>query len=507
MRDLIAIDYNEAQPTAYSCGVLGNHNAQPMSITPPDSLSTADYYRIVFDDGLNTYYSEQLTVIPFEFTLVEDVTINSLVKMWVEGYKSNGSYIDKSLAATLTFTGPRASGPPVDINGSASGLVIEVAKNSAARHGHANILSIGKLTEDDDGKPLYDGEPISGGADTIIVDTEAELNELYPTPADGLDAIVTKYVTNTQGAHISTGFYSNIYLNFLIEDNYNTTGILICTNGTFGDYTGAISVVFSVDGAELGLAESQPVIFVSLDDAELAYIKVFSLMEYEDLQLLTGWNFVGLSDDENITVTPIAEEDVPLLEDCDVEWAANGNIFFSTEPWKYDSATFYSLNGNWVKGSRESVKGETAVFPLFRGISDNGVNTAVFLSNLTNYNLSKAGYLRPMGWLELVTCKESNTSGTWFDFRRNWYIPSETANTNEAVSAALALSITNWYANATVWFPAIDNVIVELDGSYSAETSTPRWTGVITIRNTVDPTKSYTETFTREIEVQFGNPN
>lgn len=150
MRDLIEIDFNEAQKTPYECGRLGEHNAQPMSVTPPEELDGADYYRVVFDDGMNPVYSGQLTAAPFAFTLAQEITEKSPVKMWVEGYKSDASYIGKSRAATLVFGGPRASGEPSLQDTEPRGLLLELlaakdlANGAAGDATDAALLANGK---------------------------------------------------------------------------------------------------------------------------------------------------------------------------------------------------------------------------------------------------------------------------------------------------------------------------------------------------------------------------
>lgn len=170
MRELITIDFNEAQKTPYDCGRLGEHNAQPMSVTPPEELDGADYYRVVFDDGMNPVYSGQLTAAPFAFTLAQEITEKSPVKMWVEGYKSDASYIGKSRAATLVFGGPRASGEPSLQDTEPRGLLIELlaakdAADEAAEYANdAGIEALSKASAANDARIAANGAASSSNA-------------------------------------------------------------------------------------------------------------------------------------------------------------------------------------------------------------------------------------------------------------------------------------------------------------------------------------------------------
>lgn len=55
----INIDLNVEQAPVYA-GIVGEHNARELLITPPVELLTADYFRAVFGFTPNSVYTEKI---------------------------------------------------------------------------------------------------------------------------------------------------------------------------------------------------------------------------------------------------------------------------------------------------------------------------------------------------------------------------------------------------------------------------------------------------------------
>ena len=226
----------------YDCeaGIVGEHNATELIITPPAIMPDEAVYRLCFEPGGVSEIIPKMSDGTLAYPLPAAVTATAFCCMTLIGYIGN-EQVYKSRMVQLHFC--RAADGDADIDPQQPGIVAEVNRNTAARHSHENKSVIDLLTADDTGTLLYDGKVIGGGGSTgselFIVNVQAQ---------SGADAytITSHDKTYTQ---IDEAYKAGkqVWTAFTITDE-NTTYLIPLVFATETDYEFSMFVgaVFSV---------------------------------------------------------------------------------------------------------------------------------------------------------------------------------------------------------------------------------------------------------------------
>lgn len=161
----------------YDCeaGIIGEHYATELIVTPPAIMPTEAVYRLCFEPGGLSEIILQTTDGAFSYPLPSAVTATPYCCVTLIGYVGS-EQIYKSRMVRLHFSQTADGDNSIDLQ--QPGIVDEVNQNTAARHGHDNKSVIDLLTADDTGTLLYDGKVIGGGGSTeselFIVNVQAQ---------------------------------------------------------------------------------------------------------------------------------------------------------------------------------------------------------------------------------------------------------------------------------------------------------------------------------------------
>ena len=161
----------------YDCeaGIVGEHNATELIITPPAIMPDETVYRLCFEPGGVSEIISKRSDGTLAYPLPAAVTATAFCCVTLIGYIGN-EQVYKSRMVQLHFC--RAADGDADIDPQQPGIVAEVNQNTAARHSHDNKPVIDLLTADDTGTLLYDGKAIGGGGSTgaelFIVNVQAQ---------------------------------------------------------------------------------------------------------------------------------------------------------------------------------------------------------------------------------------------------------------------------------------------------------------------------------------------
>ena len=157
----------------YDCeaGIIGEHYATELIVTPPAIMPTEAVYRLCFEPGGLSEIILQTTDGAFSYPLPSAVTATPHCCVTLIGYVGS-EQIYKSRMVRLHFSQTADGDSSIDLQ--QPGIVDEVNRNTAvalvaARHGHDNKSVIDLLTADDTGTLLYDGKVIGGGASDFII--------------------------------------------------------------------------------------------------------------------------------------------------------------------------------------------------------------------------------------------------------------------------------------------------------------------------------------------------
>ena len=152
----------------YDCeaGIIGEHYATELVVTPPAIMPTEAVYRLCFEPGGLSEIILQTTDGAFSYPLPSAVTATPYCCVTLIGYVGS-EQIYKSRMVRLHFSQTADGDSSIDLQ--QPGIVDEVNRNTAARHGHDNKSVIDLLTADDTGTLLYDGKVIGGGASDFII--------------------------------------------------------------------------------------------------------------------------------------------------------------------------------------------------------------------------------------------------------------------------------------------------------------------------------------------------
>ena len=166
----------------YDCeaGIVGEHNATELIITPPAIMPDEAVYRLCFEPGGVSEIIPKMSDGTLAYPLPAAVTATAFCCMTLIGYIGN-EQVYKSRMVQLHFC--RAADGDADIDPQQPGIIAEVNRNTAARHSHENKSVIDLLTADDTGTLLYDGKVIGGGGSTgselFIVNVQAQAGAEY----------------------------------------------------------------------------------------------------------------------------------------------------------------------------------------------------------------------------------------------------------------------------------------------------------------------------------------
>lgn len=159
----------------YDCeaGIIGEHYATELIVTPPAIMPTEAVYRLCFEPGGLSEIILQTTDGAFSYPLPSAVTATPYCCVTLIGYVGS-EQIYKSRMVRLHFSQTADGDSSIDLQ--QPGIVDEVNRNTAARHTHANKSALDRLS-DADGKLQFDGKEISGGGGAA---TAADVNYELP---------------------------------------------------------------------------------------------------------------------------------------------------------------------------------------------------------------------------------------------------------------------------------------------------------------------------------------
>ena len=151
----------------YDCeaGIIGEHYATELIVTPPAIMPTEAVYRLCFEPGGLSEIISQTTDGAFSYPLPSAVTATPYCCVTLIGYVGS-EQIYKSRMVRLHFS--QTADGDNSIDPQQPGIVDEVNQNTAARHSHANKAVLDLLSESD-GKPTYNGEALGGGASDFVI--------------------------------------------------------------------------------------------------------------------------------------------------------------------------------------------------------------------------------------------------------------------------------------------------------------------------------------------------
>ena len=152
----------------YDCeaGIIGEHYATELIVTPPAIMPTEAVYRLCFEPGGLSEIILQTTDGAFSYPLPSAVTATPYCCVTLIGYVGS-EQIYKSRMVRLHFSQTADGDSSIDLQ--QPGIVDEVNRNTAARHSHSNKAVLDKFAESKDGKPTYDGEALGGGAGDFVI--------------------------------------------------------------------------------------------------------------------------------------------------------------------------------------------------------------------------------------------------------------------------------------------------------------------------------------------------
>lgn len=168
----------------YDCeaGIIGEHYATELIVTPPAIMPTEAVYRLCFEPGGLSEIILQTTDGAFSYPLPSAVTATPYCCVTLIGYVGN-EQIYKSRMVRLHFSQTADGDSSIDLQ--QPGIVDEVNRNTAARHSHENKAVIDLLTADDTGTLLYNGKTVTGASNlTIGMTVEGDGEKFKVTSCD-----------------------------------------------------------------------------------------------------------------------------------------------------------------------------------------------------------------------------------------------------------------------------------------------------------------------------------
>ena len=203
----------------YDCeaGIIGEHYATELIVTPPAIMPTEAVYRLCFEPGGLSEIILQTTDGAFSYPLPSAVTATPYCCVTLIGYVGS-EQIYKSRMVRLHFSQTADGDSSIDLQ--QPGIVDEVNRNTAARHTHANKSVLDRLS-DADGKLQFDGKEISGGggastAEDISYTLSEDVQTTFPdivelesdTVKSGLDVAMYYAIAGMFAKYISCNLQS-----------------------------------------------------------------------------------------------------------------------------------------------------------------------------------------------------------------------------------------------------------------------------------------------------------
>lgn len=214
----------------YDCeaGIIGEHYATELIVTPPAIMPTEAVYRLCFEPGGLSEIILQTTDGAFSYPLPSAVTATPYCCVTLIGYDVGSEQIYKSRMVRLHFS--QTADGDNSIDPQQPGIVDEVNQNTAARHGHDNKSVLDKFAESD-GEPTYDGQVIGGGGSTgselFIVNVQAQ------SGADGYT--ITSHNKTYEQIDAAYKAGKQVLVAFTVT-NENNTFLIPLVNATETDY-------------------------------------------------------------------------------------------------------------------------------------------------------------------------------------------------------------------------------------------------------------------------------
>lgn len=214
----------------YDCeaGIIGEHYATELIVTPPAIMPTEAVYRLCFEPGGLSEIILQTTDGAFSYPLPSAVTATPYCCVTLIGYVGS-EQIYKSRMVRLHFSQTADGDSSIDLQ--QPGIVDEVNRNTAARHSHANKSVIDLLTADNTGTLLYNGKVIGGGGSTeselFIVNVQAQ------SGADGYT--ITSHDKTYEQIDAAYKAGKQVLIAFTVT-NENNTFLIPLVNATETDY-------------------------------------------------------------------------------------------------------------------------------------------------------------------------------------------------------------------------------------------------------------------------------
>lgn len=214
----------------YDCeaGIIGEHYATELIVTPPAIMPTEAVYRLCFEPGGLSEIILQTTDGAFSYPLPSAVTATPYCCVTLIGYVGS-EQIYKSRMVRLHFSQTADGDSSIDLQ--QPGIVDEVNRNTAARHSHDNKAVIDLLTADNTGTLLYNGKVIGGGGSTeselFIVNVQAQ------SGADGYT--ITSHNKTYEQIDAAYKAGKQVLIAFTVT-NENNTFLIPLVNATETDY-------------------------------------------------------------------------------------------------------------------------------------------------------------------------------------------------------------------------------------------------------------------------------
>lgn len=209
----------------YDCeaGIIGEHYATELIVTPPAIMPTEAVYRLCFEPGGLSEIILQTTDGAFSYPLPSAVTATPYCCVTLIGYVGS-EQIYKSRMVRLHFSQTADGDSSIDLQ--QPGIVDEVNRNTAARHGHDNKFVLDRLS-DADGKLQFDGKEISGGGGAATAaDVNYELPEEVQTefPWAEIEENTVKAGLDTAIYYALAGMYAK-YIGVTLQDAAGTVDV------------------------------------------------------------------------------------------------------------------------------------------------------------------------------------------------------------------------------------------------------------------------------------------
>ena len=184
MREL-TVDFSLENPLSggAEAGYIGENNATTLIVKPGEEILATGCasYAVVFLTKNEVYRSEFFEPADeFRISLGAHLTRDYCLSLQIEGYSEENDMIFKSPMVTKIQFMPSINGDVTEFDDTEYKLYGQVANNTKARHKHENSEVINALS-DENGRLLYNGEPIQGAEKTKTVELSYEKGEIECT--------------------------------------------------------------------------------------------------------------------------------------------------------------------------------------------------------------------------------------------------------------------------------------------------------------------------------------